>query len=79
MCAERPQKKGCSPHFKELAEMIQEDEGLETSTTAEEALKLYLIYWSTLTPYTLEHRITLFYQITCSMSLSENLSTTSKT
>lgn len=79
MCAERPQKKGCSPHFKELVEMIQEDEGLETPTTAEEALKLYLIYWSTLTPYTPEHRITLFYQITCSISLSENLSTTSKT
>ena len=41
MFAERPQEKGCSPHFKELAEMIQEDEGLETPTTAEEALQLY--------------------------------------
>ena len=26
MCAQRPQEKGCSPHFKELAEMIPEDD-----------------------------------------------------
>lgn len=41
MCAERLQAKGCSPHFRELAEMIMDDEGLETATTAEEALQLY--------------------------------------
>ena len=41
MCAERSQEKGCSPHFKELAEMIQEDEGLARPTNAEEALQLY--------------------------------------
>lgn len=41
MCAERPQAKGCSPYFRELAEIIMEDEGLELATTAEEALQLY--------------------------------------
>ena len=41
MFAERPQEKGCSPHFRELAELIQEDEGLERPTSAEEALQLY--------------------------------------
>ena len=41
MYAERPQEKGCSPHFKQLAEMIQEDEDLEQPTNAEEALQLY--------------------------------------
>ena len=41
MCAERPQAKGCSPYFRELAEIIMEDEGMELATTAEEALQLY--------------------------------------
>lgn len=41
MCAERPQEKGCSPYFRELADMIMEDEGLEIATTAEEALQLH--------------------------------------
>ena len=42
MCAERPQAKGCSSYFRELAEMIMLDEGLEIASTAEEALQLYL-------------------------------------
>ena len=41
-CAEQPQAKGCSPYFKELCELIMEDEGLEPATTAEDALQLYL-------------------------------------
>ena len=41
MCAERPQAKGCSSHFRELAEMIMQDEGLEIASTADEALQLY--------------------------------------
>ena len=42
MCAEQQQAKGCCPFFKELWELIMEDEGLEPATTAEEALQLYL-------------------------------------
>lgn len=41
-CAEQQQAKGCCPFFKELWELIMEDEGLEPATTAEEALQLYL-------------------------------------
>ena len=41
-CAEKPQAKGCCPFFQELCELIMEDEGLESATTAEEALQLYL-------------------------------------
>ena len=41
-CAEKPQKKGCCPFFKELFELIMKDEGVEPATTAEEALQLYL-------------------------------------
>lgn len=41
-CVQNVPKKRVVLHtFKELAEMIQEDEGLETPTTAEEALQLY--------------------------------------
>ena len=38
-CAEQPQARGCCPYFKELCQLIMEDEGLEPATTA---LQLYL-------------------------------------
>ena len=42
-CAEQPQAKGCCPFFKDLCGLIMEDEeGLEPASTAEEALQLYL-------------------------------------
>lgn len=41
MCATRPQAKGCCPAFKDLAEMIMEDERLDTPTTIDEASQLY--------------------------------------
>ena len=43
MCATQPQAKGCCPALKDLAEMIMEDERLDTPTTIEEARKLYFI------------------------------------
>ena len=43
MCATRPQAKGCCPAFKDLAEMIMEDERLDTPTTIEVARKLYFV------------------------------------
>lgn len=42
LCAKQPQARGCCPYFKELCQLIMEDEGLELATTAEEALQLYL-------------------------------------
>lgn len=41
-CAVQPQVKGCSPYFKELAEMIMDDEGMEAAATVEEASRLYI-------------------------------------
>ena len=41
-CAEQPQVSGCCPYFKNLCELIMEDEGREPATTAEEALQLYV-------------------------------------
>ena len=41
MCATEPLTKGCSAHFRELAEMIMADEGLQTPVTANEAVHLY--------------------------------------
>ena len=43
MCAMRPQAKGCCPAFKDLAEMIMEDERLELPTTIDEARQLYFV------------------------------------
>lgn len=40
-CAEEPNSFGCSPHFKDLARMIMEDEKLQPPTNAEEAEDLY--------------------------------------
>ena len=40
-CAEQPQAKGCSPYFKELCELIMEDEGIEPPTTPQGARQLY--------------------------------------
>lgn len=42
MCAVQPQPKGCCSSFKELAEMIMVDEGLDTPSTVDEARQLYL-------------------------------------
>ena len=42
MCATRPQVKGCCPEFKQLAEMIMVDEGLDAPTTVDEARRLYV-------------------------------------
>ena len=42
MCATRPQVKGCCPAFKQLAEMIMVDEGLDAPTTVDEACRLYV-------------------------------------
>ncbi|XP_068750938.1 uncharacterized protein [Montipora capricornis] len=42
LCAVQPQVKGCSPYFKELAEMIMDDEGIEAAATVEEASRLYI-------------------------------------
>ena len=42
MCATRPQVKGCCPAFKQLAEMIMVDEGLDAPTTVDEARRLYV-------------------------------------
>ena len=43
MCAMQPQAKGCCPAFKDLAEMIMEDEQLDTPTTIDEARQLYFV------------------------------------
>ena len=43
MCATRPRAKGCCPTFRELAEMIMEDERLDTPSTIVEARQLYFI------------------------------------
>lgn len=40
-CAEEPNSFGCSPHFKDLAEMTMEDEKLQPPTNAEEAEDMY--------------------------------------
>ena len=40
-CTERSPNKGCSPHFKQLCEMIMEDEGLQIPLDAYEARQLY--------------------------------------
>ena len=40
-CADQPHAKGCCHYFKELCELIMEDEGLEPAKTAEEACQLY--------------------------------------
>lgn len=40
-CTERSPNKGCSPHFKELSEMIMEDKGLQLPLDAYEARQLY--------------------------------------
>ena len=42
MCATRPQAKGC-PASKDLAEMIMEDEQLDTPTTIDKACQLYFV------------------------------------
>ena len=42
MCAVQRQAKGCCPSFKALAEMIMEDERLQTPSTADKARQLYL-------------------------------------
>ena len=41
MCATEPLTKGCSAHFRELAEVVVADEGLQTPVTANEAVHLY--------------------------------------
>ena len=43
MCATRPQAKGCCPSFKDLGEMIMEDERLDTPTTIDKACQLYFV------------------------------------
>ena len=43
MCATRPRAKGCCLTFRELAEMIMEDERLDTPSTIVEARQLYFI------------------------------------
>ena len=43
MCATRPRAKGCCPAFRELAEMIMEDERLDTPSTIVEARQLYFV------------------------------------
>lgn len=44
MCAVQPQPKGCCSSFKELAEMIMVDEGLDTPSRVDEAQQLYLTF-----------------------------------
>ena len=43
MCATRPQAKGSCPVFKDLGEMIMEDERLDTPTTIGKACQLYFV------------------------------------
>ena len=43
MCTTRPQAKGCCPAFKDLGEMIMEDERLDTPTTIDKASQLYFV------------------------------------
>ena len=43
MCTMRPRAKGCSPAFRELVEMIMEDERLDTPSTIVEAHQLYFV------------------------------------
>ena len=43
MCATRPQAKGCCAAFKDLGEMIMEDERLDTPTTIDKACQLYFV------------------------------------
>ena len=40
MCATQPQAKECCPAFKDLGEMIMEDERLDTPTTIDKACQL---------------------------------------
>lgn len=44
MCATRPREKGCCPAFRELAEMIMEDERLDTPSAIDEARQLYFSF-----------------------------------
>ena len=43
MCATQLQAKGCCPAFKDLGEMIMEDERLDTPTTIDKACQLYFV------------------------------------
>ena len=64
MCAMRPQAKGCSPAFKDLAEMIMKDERLDLPTTIDELADYTLFFWTLLMTYS-EDRLWPEYFMSC--------------